>query len=134
MSRNRHFNDAGILATNTWRYYIQNFGCSHFKGRGIEDNIYLLRPLFLDNGERVRNRATFRQAKEAGIIVERVDYILNDHQAAVTAAKFFYHPELFEEADYYFQLRKDFFTHFSRRTTSNSCEGKTSSRRNVKKV
>ena len=46
MSRNRHFNDAGILATNTWRYYIQNFGCSHFKGRGIEDNIYLLRPLF----------------------------------------------------------------------------------------
>ena len=105
MSRNRHFNDAGILATNTWRHYIQNFGCFHFKGRGIEDNIYLLRPLFLDNGERVRNRATFRQAKEAGIIVERVDYILNDHQAAVTAAKFFYHPELLEEADYYFHLR-----------------------------
>ena len=77
MNSNRLANDAGILATNTWRYYIQNFGCSHFKGRGIEDNIYLLRPLFLDNGERVRNRATFRQAKEAGIIVERVDYILN---------------------------------------------------------
>jgi hypothetical protein len=59
----------------------------------------------LDNGERARNRATFRQAKEAGIIVEKVKYILNDHQAAVTAAKFFYHPELFEEAYYYFHLR-----------------------------
>jgi hypothetical protein len=105
MSSNRLANDAGILATNTWRYYIQNFGCSHFKGRGIEDNIYLLRPLFLNNGERVRNRATFRQAIEEGIIVERIDYIFNDHQAAVTAAKFFYHPELFEEADFYYQLR-----------------------------
>ena len=105
MSSNRLANDAGILATNTWRYYIQNFGCSHFKDRGIEDNIYLLRPLFLNNGERVRNRATFRQAIEEGIIVERIDYIFNDHQAAVTAAKFFYHPELFEEADFYYQLR-----------------------------
>ena len=62
MSSNRLANDAGIVATNTWRHYIQNFGCSHFKVRGIEDNIYLL-ATFLDNGERVRNRATFRPAK-----------------------------------------------------------------------
>ena len=105
MSSNRLANDTGILATNTWRYYIQNFGCSHFKGRGIEDNIYLLRPIFLDNGERIRNRATFRRAIEAGIIYEGFDYILNDHQAAVASAKYFYHPELFEPADYNFHHR-----------------------------
>ena len=30
----------GILAADTWRYYINNFGCSHFKGTGLEDNYY----------------------------------------------------------------------------------------------
>ena len=80
---NRLSNDAGILYFNTWRYYIANFGCLHFKGRGIEDNLYLLRPIFLLNGERVYNRATFQLAKEAGIVREGIDYILNDHQAAV---------------------------------------------------
>jgi hypothetical protein len=31
----RLLNDAGILYFNTWRYYIANFGCFSFKGRGI---------------------------------------------------------------------------------------------------
>ena len=75
----------------------------------------------MDNGESVHNnRATFRQAKEARIIVERVDYILNDHQAALTAAKFFYHPELFEKSYYYFHRRyyeRNLFTPFPIRTS-----------------
>ena len=97
-------NNTGILAFNTWRYYVVNFGCLHFKGRGIEDNFYLLRPIFLENGERVRNRVSFQQAKEAGIITEGIDYILNDHQAAVSTAKFFYHQELFDDADFLFNI------------------------------
>jgi len=101
---NRLSNDAGILCFNTWRYYIANFGCLHFKGRGIEDNFYLLRPIFLLNGERVYNRATFQLAKEAGIVREGIDYILNDHQAAVSAAKFFYHQEEYEDSDFLFYI------------------------------
>ena len=101
---NRLSNDAGILFFNTWRYYIANFGCLHFKGRGIEDNFYLLRPIFLPNGERVYNRATFQLAKEAGIVREGIDYILNDHQAAVSAAKFFYHQEEYEDSDFLFYI------------------------------
>jgi len=101
---NRLSNDTGILYFNTWRYYIANFGCLHFKGRGIEDNFYLLRPIFLLNGERVYNRATFQLAKEAGIVREGIDYILNDHQAAVSAAKFFYHQEEYEDSDFLFYI------------------------------
>ena len=67
---NRLSNNTGILAFNTWRFYVVNFGYLHFKGRGIEDNFYLLRPIFLENGKRVRNRVSFQQAKEAGIITE----------------------------------------------------------------
>ena len=77
----------------------------HFKGRGIEVNFHLLiSPIFLENGERVRNRVSFQQAKEAGIITEGVDYILNDHQAAVSTAKFLYHQELFDDADFLFNI------------------------------
>ena len=101
---NRLSNDAGILAINTWRYYIVNFWCLHFKGRGIEDNFYLLRPIFLPNGERVHNRATFQQAKVAGLVTEGIDYILNDHQAAVSAAKFFYHQEEYDDSDFLFNI------------------------------
>ena len=39
------------------------------------------------------------RAKESGSIVEGFRYILNDHKSAVASAKYFYHPELFEEAD-----------------------------------
>jgi len=53
--------DAGILEFNTWRYYVRNFGCSHFKGRDIEDNYYLLRPLYLLDGKPVNLRKRFHQ-------------------------------------------------------------------------
>jgi hypothetical protein len=112
MSINRSYrlsNNTGILEFNTWRYYVVNFGCLHFKGRGIEDNFYLLRPIFLENGERVRNRVSFQQAKEAGIITEGIDYILNDHKAAVSTAKFLYHQELFDDADFLFNIA--YFNH-----------------------
>ena len=107
-NRSNHLsNDAGILKINTWRYYVTNFGCLHFKGREIEDNFYLLKPIFLENGERVRNKATFQQAREAGIIFDGVDYILNDHQAAVSFAKFIYHKEAIDETDFKFKLVSD---------------------------
>ncbi len=56
--------DAGILEFNTWRYYVRNFGCSHFKGRDIEDNYYLLRPLYLLDGKQVNSRKRFNQLLE----------------------------------------------------------------------
>jgi hypothetical protein len=102
MSNNRLINEAGILAFNTWRYYVANFGCSHFKGRGLEENFYLLKPIYLENGERVRNRATFQQALEEGVIRDGIDYILYDHQAAVATAKYIYHTEFIEDADFHF--------------------------------
>jgi hypothetical protein len=102
---NRLSNDAGILFFNTWKYYIANFGCLHFKGSGIENNFYLLRPILLPNGERVYNRATFQLAKEAGIVREGIDYISNDHQAAVSAAKgFYHHQEEYEDSDFLFYI------------------------------
>jgi hypothetical protein len=52
-------NSVGILAADTWRYYINNFGCSDFKGTGLEDNYYLLRPIYLNNGERVKIKELF---------------------------------------------------------------------------
>jgi len=53
--------DAGIFEFNTWRYYVRNFGCSHFKGRYIEDNYNLLRPLYLLDGKPVNSRKRFNQ-------------------------------------------------------------------------
>ena len=47
-------NSAGILVFNTWRYYINNFGCFSFKGRDIEDNYYLSRPIYLLDGKQVK--------------------------------------------------------------------------------
>jgi len=60
---NRLVNNVGILSVDTWRYYINSFGCLHFKGSGIEDNYYLLRPIWLNNGEQVKNKRTFLLAK-----------------------------------------------------------------------
>ena len=34
-------NISGILVTDTWPYYKSTFGCSNFKGTGIENNYYL---------------------------------------------------------------------------------------------
>ena len=48
--------NAGILEYNTWRYYINNFGCSHFKGRDIEDNYYFFRPIYLLDGTQFNSR------------------------------------------------------------------------------
>jgi hypothetical protein len=96
---NRIVNDAGILQFNTWRYYINRFGCCHFKGRGIEDNYYLLRPIYLNNGDKVNTRAKFFIALQESPLREGFEYIVSDHQAAVDTAKLFYHPEVCNEDD-----------------------------------
>ena len=62
------------------RYYIKNFGYLHFKGTGIEDNYYLLRPIWLNNGEQVVNKRTFLIAKEESNLVEGVDFIISIHE------------------------------------------------------
>ena len=66
---NRLVNNVGILSVDTWRYYINSFGCLHFKGSGIEDNYYLLRPIWLNNGEQVKNKRTFLLAKAESVII-----------------------------------------------------------------
>ena len=103
-------NNIGILGFNTWRYYINRFGCCHFKGRGIEDNYYLLRPIYLNNGEKVSSRAKFLRACQENVLLEGVDFILSDHQAAVDTAKVLYHPELCDEEDFInFQARNQYY-------------------------
>jgi len=92
----------GVLEYDTWRYYINHFNCSHFKGKGIEDNYYLFRPIYLNNGERVTSRKTFWQAHSEHPLIHGTDYIISDHQAAVSVAKFIFHPSKFTEEDYLF--------------------------------
>ena len=82
-------NHVGILEYDTWRYYINTFGCSHFKGTGIEDNYYLFRHIYLINGERVNSRKKFWLAHSENPLTHGTDYIIGDHQAAVSVAKFF---------------------------------------------
>jgi hypothetical protein len=94
LTRNRFANSVGILSADTWRYYINNFGCLHFKGTGIEDNYYLLRPIWLNNGDQVVNKRTFLIAKEESVLVEGVDFIISKHLDAVLAAKLKYHSNL----------------------------------------
>jgi hypothetical protein len=104
-------NHVGILEYDTWRYYINRFNCSHFKGTGVEDNYYLFRIINLNNGDRVTSRKKFWQANSENPLIHGADYIISDHQAAVSFAKFFFHPELFTAEDYlYFQdyYRKNF--------------------------
>ena len=93
-------NSVGILAADTWRYYINNFGCSHFKGTGLEDNYYLLRPIILNNGERVKNKRTFLLAKEENRLVQGFDYIISSHSDAVLAAKIKYRIDLITPDEY----------------------------------
>ena len=52
-SNNNIVNSVGILVTDTWPFYKTNFGCSNFKGTDIENNYYLLRPIYLNCGELV---------------------------------------------------------------------------------
>jgi hypothetical protein len=87
-------NSVGILSVDTWRYYINLFGCLHFKGNGIEDNYYLFRPIWLNNGEQVVNKRTFLIAKEESNLVEGVDFIFSIHLDAGLAAKIKYHSYL----------------------------------------
>ena len=57
-------NSAGVLEFNTWRYYINNKGCFSFKGKGIEDNYYLLRrPINLLDGTQVKSRKSCWQSR-----------------------------------------------------------------------
>ena len=99
----------GVLVYNTWRYYINNFNCSDFKGKGIEDNYYLFRPIYLNNGERVTSRKTFWQALSEHHLIHGTDYIISDHQAAVSIAKFIFHPSKFTEEDNLFFEEYAFF-------------------------
>ena len=97
-------NHVGILEYDTWRYYINQFNCSHFKGIGIEDNYYLFRKTYLNNGDRVTSRKKFWQANFEHPLIHGTDYIISDHQAAVSLAKFIFHPELLTAEDnLYFQ-------------------------------
>ena len=95
-------NHVGILEYDTWRYYINQFSCSHFKGTGTEDNYYLFRPIYLNNGERVTSRKKFWLAHSENPLNHGTDYIISDHQAAVSVAKYLFHPELFTQEDYLF--------------------------------
>jgi hypothetical protein len=95
-------NHVGILEYDTWRYYINQFSCSHFKGTGTEDNYYLFRPIYLNNGERVTSRKKFWLAHSENPLNHGTDYIISDHQAAVSVAKYLFHPELFTPEDYLF--------------------------------
>jgi hypothetical protein len=102
MSTNRRrtiANSVGILEYNTWRYYVNNFGCSHFKGIDTEDNYYLFRPIYLLDGKPVNSRKRFWQANAEVPLIRGRDFIISGHQAAVSVAKYIYHPTLIEQAD-----------------------------------
>ena len=73
-----------------------NFGCSHFKGRDIEDNYYLFRPIYLLDGTPVNSRKRFLQANAEAPLR---DYIISSNPVAVSVAKYYYHPDLIEPAD-----------------------------------
>jgi len=91
-SNQRLANSAGILEFNTWRYYINNKGCFSFKGKGIEDNYYLLRPINLLDGTQVKSRKSFWRANAEAELIWGTD---GSHQIA----KGIYHPTLIETAD-----------------------------------
>jgi hypothetical protein len=76
----RFVNSAGILEFNTWRYYINNKGCFSFKGKGIEDNYYLLRPINLLDGTQVKSRKLFWRANAEAELIWGTDYIIGSHQ------------------------------------------------------
>jgi len=97
MSSNR---SAGILEFNTWRYYVKNFGCSHFKGNDIEDNYYLFRPIYLLDGKLVNSKKRFVQAKaEQQELIFGKDYVISSQQLAISVAKYYFHPEYIEQVD-----------------------------------
>ena len=89
-------NSSGILTTDTWPFYKRNFGCSNFKGTGIENNYYLLRPIFLNSGVAVNSKKKFLLAQQEHQLIEGLDFIVSDQYDAITAAKLLYLPFLVE--------------------------------------
>jgi hypothetical protein len=87
-------NSFGILCTDTWQYYKRTFGCLNFKGTGIENNYYLLRPIYLNSGEIVNTKRKFLLAQQQSPLFEGLDYIISDQFDAITAAKLLYLPFL----------------------------------------
>jgi hypothetical protein len=66
-------NSAGILEFNTWCYFINNKGCFSFKGKGIENNFYLLRPINLLDGTQVKSRNNFgEQTQRQNLFGEQI--------------------------------------------------------------
>ena len=99
-------NRSGILATDTWPFYKRTFGCSNFKGTGIENNYYLLRPIILNSGEPVNSKRKFLLANQQQQLFEGLDYIISDQHDAITAAKFIYLPFLVEPEEGIIFLQK----------------------------
>ena len=89
-------NRSGILSTDTWPFYKRNFGCSNFKGTWIENNFYLLRPIFLNSGVVVNSRRKFLLARQENQLFEGLDFIISDQFDAIIAAKLLYLPLLVE--------------------------------------
>ena len=87
-------NNVGILVTDTLQYYKRTFGCLNFKGTGIENNYYLLRPIYLNSGDRVNSKRKFLLAQQQSPLFEGLDYIISDHFDAISAAKLLYLPLL----------------------------------------
>ena len=83
-------NSSGILTTDTWPFYKRNFGCSNFKGTGIENNYYLLRPIFLNSGVAVNSKKKFLLAQQEHQLIEGLDFIVSDQYDAIIAAKLLY--------------------------------------------
>ena len=103
-------NSAGILATDTWRYYVDNFQCSHFVGTGTEDNYYLFQPFYLRSGQIVNSRRRFwefhsEHLEDVGLLIEGFDFVISDHQVAVRTVRILIHPELVELEEFEEHLR-----------------------------
>jgi hypothetical protein len=94
------------LLTNTWLFYKRSFDCSNFKGTGLENNYYLLRPIYLNSGELVNSKRRFIIAQQQKQLFEGIDFIVSDQHDAITAAKLLYLPFLVGHEEEVAFLRK----------------------------
>ena len=99
-------NSCGILVTDTWLFYKRSFDCSNFKGTGLENNYYLLRPIYLNSGELVNSKRRFIIAQQQKQLFEGIDFIVSDQHDAITAAKLIYLPHLVEPEETIIFLQK----------------------------
>jgi hypothetical protein len=99
-------NGSGILVTDTWLFYKRSFDCSNFKGTGLENNYYLLRPIYLNSGELVNSKRRFIIAQQQKQLFEGIDFIVSDQHDAITAAKLIYLPHLVEPEETIIFLQK----------------------------